>query len=108
MSQGGVKFDEEKARYELIPPEALEALATLYTKGAKKYGDRNWEKGMSMTRLFGALMRHAWDWLRGISYDPETKAHQMIAVAFNAFGIYVYEIRKTGTDDRPNSVSNKE
>ena len=97
---GGKKFDDGKARYELMPPEALEALAQLYTAGAQKYGDRNWERGMSWGRLFGALMRHAWLWFRGESYDPETKAHHMIAVAWNAVGLYVFETRKVGTDDR--------
>lgn len=98
----GVKFDGEKIRPELFPPEAFEALCELYARGAKKYGDRNWERGMSWSRMFGALMRHAWAWMRRESYDSETKAHHMLAVAFNAIAIYTYETRKIGTDDRPN------
>lgn len=97
----GRKYDSDKTRYELIPPEALEALARLYTDGAFKYEPRNWEKGMSWSRVFGALMRHAWAWFRGEDYDTETKAHHMIAVAWNAFTLYIYQIRNVGESDRP-------
>ena len=105
-SSPGRKFDEGKARYELIPPEPFEALAILYTNGAAKYGDRNWEKGMSMVRLFGAMMRHAWKWLRGETWDtdPQTGAvtHHMIQVAWNAFAIYTLSVRDMSQfDDRP-------
>ena len=43
----GTKNDGGKLRYDLIPPRALEALAYVYTIGAAKYSDRNWEKGIS-------------------------------------------------------------
>uniref|UniRef100_UPI001E4FF338 dATP/dGTP diphosphohydrolase domain-containing protein n=1 Tax=Acetomicrobium sp. S15 = DSM 107314 TaxID=2529858 RepID=UPI001E4FF338 len=37
-------------RYDLIPSDALRELAKVYTVGAEKYGERNWEKGMSWGR----------------------------------------------------------
>lgn len=95
----GTKFDTDKPRWELVPPE-ITALVDLFTRGAKKYGDRNWEKGMSWGRIFGALMRHAWRWMSGEEYDTETGAHHMIAVAWNAIVLYVYTVRKVGIDDR--------
>lgn len=101
--QSGIKFDGEKIRPELFPPEAFEALCEVLTKGAKKYGDRNWEQGMSWSRIFGALMRHSWAWMRGQSYDPELKSHHMINVACNAIFLYIYETRKIGMDDRTNN-----
>lgn len=96
----GVKFDQDKPRYDLIPPEFMDQLATLYARGAKKYADRNWEKGMKPTRIFGALMRHAWAWMRGETHDPETGAHHMVAVAWNAIAIVTYHERGM-EDDRP-------
>lgn len=95
----GTKDDGEKARWELVPPE-ITALVDLFTKGAKKYGDRNWERGMSWGRIFGALMRHAWKWMAGEEIDPETGAHHMVAVAWNAIVLYTYTKRQVGTDDR--------
>ena len=73
MSQTeGVKFDQNKTRYDLLPPEFLESTAKILGFGANKYGERNWEKGMSWGRVFGALMRHMWAWWRGEKADAET------------------------------------
>lgn len=97
---GGRKDDAGKARYDLIPPEALEALALLYGTGAQRYGDRNWEKGMSYGRPFAAMMRHAWAWWRGEKFDPKDGQHHLSSVAWNAFTLYMYELRQIGKDDR--------
>lgn len=96
-----LRKDFGKVRFDLLPPEALFALADLYTQGAKKYQDRGWEEGMDWSRCFGSLMRHGWKWLRGEDVDEETGAHHMIAVAWNAFALYTYSVRKKGKDDRP-------
>lgn len=107
-NSNGRKYDQDKPRYELIPPEAIEALAKLYGEGAKKYEARNWEKGMSWSRIFGALMRHAWSWFRGESYDKETGSHHLINAAWNCIAGYVYEIRQIGEDDRPKQKEARE
>lgn len=72
-NNGAVKHDEGKPRYDLIPPFALDLVAQVMTYGATKYGERNWEKGLKPERLFAALMRHSWAWMRGETIDPETK-----------------------------------
>lgn len=96
----GNKDDSDKLRYDLIPPETLEALAWILTFGAKKYGDRNWEKGMKWGRPFAALMRHMWAWWGGYNLDPETgKSHLWHALACLAF-LVTFEERGIGTDDR--------
>lgn len=100
MTEVGVKFDAGKPRYDLIPPEALHALAVLYGKGAKKYGDRNWERGMSWGRIFRALIGHAFSFWMGEDFDQDDGQHHLIAVAWNAFSLYCYQIRKVGEDDR--------
>ena len=97
----GQKFDSNKLRYELLPPELLEEVARVLTFGAHKYSARNWELGMAWSRPFGALMRHMWAWWRGEEKDPETGyshlAHAACCIAF----LVAYEARNTGTDDRP-------
>lgn len=106
----GQKFDGAKLRYELIPPEAVDAMARVLTYGAAKYADRNWEKGMKWGRVFGAAMRHLWAWWGGAGQtrqnfafgeiDPETGLshlwHALCCVAF----LVAYEARKIGEDDR--------
>lgn len=106
----GVKFDDDKVRIELIPSEMIFAIATILTFGAKKYDDRNWEKGMKWSRVFGALMRHMWAWWAGRgptndsflfgSLDDETGySHLWHAAACLCF-LVTYELRSNGTDDR--------
>lgn len=106
--QGERKVEPHKmARYDLLPPELLEALAIHYGRGAMKYADRNWERGMQWGIMFACGMRHAWKWFRGESYDkPDPKmgdyrAHHLISAVWNLANAYVYEVRNVGQDDRP-------
>ncbi|KKK63326.1 hypothetical protein LCGC14_2995400, partial [marine sediment metagenome] len=49
---------EDKSRPDLISCLFLDRLGTLLGKGAKYYGERNWEKGMPLSRFLGSAMRH--------------------------------------------------
>lgn len=49
---------EDKPRYDLITIIGLYRLAMHYTNGAKKYGDRNWEKGQPLSRYIESAERH--------------------------------------------------
>ena len=101
VSEPALRFDAGKPRYDLLPPDALEELVMVYTKGAAKYADRNWEKGMSWSRCFGSLMRHSWKFWKGEKLDPETGCHHMAMAAWNALALIAYDMRGKGTDDRP-------
>lgn len=56
--QLGNKHDKDKPRMDLLPMDALLEIAKVLTQGAKKYGDRNWEKGLNTQRLRAAYLRH--------------------------------------------------
>jgi hypothetical protein len=100
MMMPGYKADETKPRMDLIAPEIQTALAEILTFGAKKYADRNWEKGMKWGRCFGALMRHMWAWWAKEPADPETgKSHLWHAACCLMF-LIAYEARNVGEDDR--------
>ena len=59
FSTGAVRDTSEgKPRFDLISPVAMEKLAKHLTEGAKKYGCRNWEKGISLNRHAQSLLRH--------------------------------------------------
>lgn len=47
-----------KGRYDLIPPEALKALAKRFEYGAKLHGENNYKLGVPNSSLFDSAMRH--------------------------------------------------
>ena len=68
----GRKYDEGKLRYDLIPVEALEGIAQIFTHGAGKYGDYNWLKVTPVIRYYAAAMRHITDHLKGEVFDKDS------------------------------------
>lgn len=95
-----IKYDHGKPAFDLIPSKALEEVAKVYGYGANKYSRRNWEKGMNWCRIFGAIMRHAWAWMRGETLDPETGLHHMAHAAFGCLALIEYHHTGAGKDDR--------
>jgi hypothetical protein len=49
---------EGKPRIDLISPFALDRLGKWLELGARKYSERNWEKGMPLSRMLASLCRH--------------------------------------------------
>lgn len=84
----GAKRDTQggKPRYDLIPPCSLKRLADLYTRGAEKYGEHNWEKGIPMSRTYASMFRHMMQWAEG-----DCSEDHLAAVAWNAFALIYYE-----------------
>lgn len=72
MNAGGVKFDSGKVRMDLLPQDALMAIAQVFTYGAVKYDDWNWAKGMRAGRLLAAFDRHKALYLLGEEKDEES------------------------------------
>ena len=83
----GIKHDQEKLRYELLPVEPIEALVAVLTYGAKKYDDNNWKYVTPFNdRYYAATLRHINAWRKGEKLDPETGlphlAHAMCCLVF--------------------------
>jgi hypothetical protein len=47
-----------KGRFDLIPPQALFRLAVVFEKGAEKYGENNWRKGIPESSYLDSALRH--------------------------------------------------
>jgi hypothetical protein len=58
-------IQEGKGRFDLMPPWALEMVSKLYEAGCRKYGDRNWEKGIPIGRYLDSGIRHTLKFMRG-------------------------------------------
>lgn len=96
----GLRFNKGKRRYDLIPVDALAALADLFTIGANKYAERNWEKGMAYSSVAASLDRHWNDFKAGIDRDPETGCLHITHVVWNAMALLTFHLRGIGRDDR--------
>lgn len=98
----GVKFDGDKLRYDLLSPYALEEVVKVYTFGAKKYYDRNWEKGLNYNRLLASMFRHIEAFRKGEDIDQDSNCHHMASVCFNAMAILHFWKTQTNNtlDDR--------
>src|SRR5688572_29445574 len=101
---GGLRLNKGKIRFDLLEPFALQELAKVFTKGAEKYEDNNWLKGMPWSKMRASLGRHlaAYDANKDFDFDPNceecragtcvnhTGLYHMAQVAWNAMGILSY------------------
>lgn len=98
----GLKYDQNKLRYDLLPMEAIEPIIEILMFGAKKYEAYNWTKGIRYSRIFGALMRHLWAWWRGETNDPESGKNHLAHAGCCLFFLLSYSVRSMKQfDDRP-------
>lgn len=107
LNKSGVKFDDGKPAFELLPPELEEAVATILAFGAKKYAARNWEMGMDWSRPYAATRRHLNNWWgrrdfgNGAGKDRDSGLSDLWHAACNIAFLIAYEARGAGKDDRP-------
>lgn len=100
---GGEK-GSKLARFDLIPADALAEVAKHFGRGARKYADRNWERGYDWGLSFAALQRHAWAWQGGEDVDEETGSNHLVAVAWHALALLHFALNPeqyAELDNRP-------
>ena len=77
FESGAVRDSNEgKSRPDLISPYMLEALGNVLAKGARRYGDKNWEKGMPQEVFKESAARHYVAWM--MNKEDEDHAAQLI------------------------------
>lgn len=99
-----------------VPLEAIAAGAASLEYGAKKYHDRNWEKGLPWQQMIDSLKRHIDDFERGKDYDDGddgSDLHQVCMIMASAMMLSASVIRGIGEDDRlppvdKNAMTSKE
>lgn len=98
--KGGVKFDQGKRRVDLVPTEAINALADVLTAGAVKYGEHNWRHGMDWSRVYGAAQRHMLAFWGGDDIDEESGMPHLWHALTNMAFLVSYQALSVGRDDR--------
>lgn len=101
LEKAGIKHDQGKPRYDLLPPELDRAVATILAYGANKYAARNWEKGMDWGRVYSALNRHLDAFWGGEDMDQESGYSHLWHAGCNLAFLIAFEARGVGNDDRP-------
>lgn len=87
---GAVRDTQDaKPRFDLLPPAALRRVAMHYANGAKKYSDRNWEKGIPVSRCYASALRHLLAFGEGAVLEDH-----LSAVVFNVLAIIHFQEKK--------------
>lgn len=92
----GVKLE----RYAFLPVQPLREVARVYGYGAKKYSERNWERGYNWSWSYDALQRHLNAFWGGVSVDPESGLPHLAHAAFHIFALMEFERTHPEKDDR--------
>lgn len=98
----GMKYDADKPRMDLLVsgcPNALEAIASVLTFGAKKYAAHSWQTVPNGDeRYLAAQLRHITAVQKGEQLDPESGLHHLAHAACNALFILELTLRKRQED----------
>lgn len=97
-------FKDKKLRWDLLPLQEIEDVVKVYTAGAEKYGDNNWQNlENGYQRYKAALFRHLLEYEKGIDVDPETNCLHLAQVAWNAIAMLYFSKHIT---DRRDQIEN--
>lgn len=102
----GIKHDSDKVRLDLVPWRSIWGAATVFTYGAAKYSDRNWEKGIKYGRLYAALLRHLFAWWLGTERDVESDLSHLDHAQCCLMMLREMHQIHPELDDRPNGFLN--
>ena len=104
FSTGAVRdLHEGKGRFDLLPMCVLLRLARHYEKGAQKYEERNWEKGIPAHSFADSAFRHLVKYL-----DGYTDEDHLIAAIWNLCGLAWTEEKRPELMDIPSRPFDKD
>ena len=96
-----LRYDEGKARIDLLPPIPLLDIGDVATMGAAKYEPRNIEKGIEWGRMYAPMMRHLLKWWAGQDKDPQSGKSHLAHAGFWMLQLAEQERTHPEFDDRP-------
>jgi hypothetical protein len=92
LSQG-MKFDNGKPDYSLLPFAAVDEVVKVLTYGAAKYDRFNWEK-VQAERYQAASMRHFSAHMQGEKLDPESGINHLAHAVCSLLYLLDFELKK--------------
>jgi hypothetical protein len=108
FSSGAVRDAQaRKGRFDLMSNWALYAYSWIMEAGALKYADRNWEKGMPISRYIESAQRHLAKYVMGFRDEPHLwQALWNVANAIHTQILVYIGVYPTEYYDLPNHVDN--
>lgn len=101
-TQGG------KGRFDLVSTFGWLFVARIFETGCLKYGDRNWEKGIPISRYVDSALRHLNKYLAGMRDEPHLSMaawNCLCALWTNAQ--ITMGLRSASLYDLPNHIANE-
>ena len=100
FESGAVRdIQEGKGRLDLLPACAVIRLAKHFEAGAKKYSDRNWEKGIPIHSFIDSALRHLMKYL-----DGQNDEDHLCAAAWNCMCAMWTEEKMPWLQDIPTRI----
>lgn len=97
FASGAVRdIQEGKGRLDLLPACAILRVARHFEAGAKKYDDRNWEKGIPVHSFIDSALRHLMKYL-----DGQDDEDHLCAAAWNCLCAMWTEEKRPDLQDIP-------
>jgi hypothetical protein len=95
------RHNDGKLPMDLVPTDAIKAMASVLKVGADKYALRNWEQGAYFSVPYASLMRHLLAFWEGEDYDKESGELHIAHILTNAAFLLRYYNEFPELDDRP-------
>ena len=101
QKQKGLKYDDGKDRWDLLPLYPISQIVKVLTFGAKKYSDNSWQQVENgIDRYYSALMRHIFAWRSGEKNDSESGMPHLSHALTNLMFIVWIEMYGSGKKDK--------
>lgn len=95
------RHNDGKLPMDLVPTDAIKAMASVLKVGMAKYQKRNWEQGAYFSVPYASLMRHLLAFWEGEDYDQESGELHIAHILTNAAFLLRYYNEFPELDDRP-------
>jgi len=100
LTNQGLRFNQNKPKWSLVPQSALLPMVQVLEFGAEKYAPYNWMKGLSVIEICESLKRHLDKFMEGENVDDESKLSHIGHIQCNALFLSWMMENKPSMDDR--------
>lgn len=97
---GGTKNDQEKIKLNLLSTIWINGVGSVLNFGMHKYAAHNWRKGIEVSRLMDAALRHLLAFNEGEDNDPESGLNHLYHASCCLMFMSELMVTRPDLDDR--------